>query len=125
VVTSARAYGYVAVPPLCPVVPGQPVCQQPAGLLHKVAVNASFDDPDSSAGPGVYCIRPGSGIDPATAVVVVSTITVTGETGVAQWDQSAAECPAGDLEVQTSVLADGSSGLSLTPNDYSFSFVIP
>ena len=125
-VTSARAYGYITPPPCAfapPASPGTPLCQGPAGSQY--AVNASFDAPDADAGAGTYCIRPGSNIDPSTAVVVVSTMTVTGEPGIAQWDQSAAQCPTGDLEVQTSLIADGSSGPYLMPHDYSFSFVIP
>jgi hypothetical protein len=88
------------------------------------AVDASFDAPNANAVSGTYCIRPGNNIDPSTAVVVVSTMTVPGEIGVAQWS-SAADCPSGDLEVQTSLVTDGSSGLSLTPAQYPFSFVIP
>jgi hypothetical protein len=89
---------------------------------------------------GVYCIDPGSGIDPATAVMVVGedfaaggTDTGSDDVSHAEWNSTPSDCPAGTMEVRTSIgfgsPASGGEtdlgGFELGEFNQPFSFVIP
>jgi hypothetical protein len=90
---------------------------------------------------GVYCVDPGSGIDPTTAVLLVGEDFTFGGTGHSidnvshvEWNSSGAVgCPAGTMQVLTFV-GDGNpasggetdfGGFDLTPVNQGFTFVIP
>jgi hypothetical protein len=105
-------------------------------LLRKKNVTAVTDPSE-----GIFCIDPGSGIDPTTAVMVVGNdfsfgITSTGnnDVSVAEWASIvSANCPAGTMEVRT-FQGDGSppsfgetdfGGFDLFPLSMGFTFVIP
>jgi len=108
---------------------GLPGPQGPAGTGRAYGVTKNIDgtlDPARSknatvrrATTGTYCITPGAGIDPASAVVVASpdfSGPINGKV-VAQFRSSAIDCTAGELEVK--LFEDG------TAKDGWFSFVIP
>jgi hypothetical protein len=91
---------------------------------------------------GVYCITLAAGIDPATAVLLVTsdnqqngTSPAAENVSVVEWDSQVDGCPAGTLEVNTFVYdgdpVDGDAGAADTPgddlvaNNEAFSFAVP
>jgi hypothetical protein len=91
---------------------------------------------------GVYCITLAAGIDPATAVLLVTPDNQQNGTNpgaesvsVVEWDSQVDGCPAGTLEVNTFVYDgddidnDGgtanSAGDDLIVNNEAFSFAVP
>jgi hypothetical protein len=89
---------------------------------------------------GVYCIDPGPGIDPTTAVLSVageslfnSTSDGNDDIGHVEWSSNAPNCPAGAMEVRA-YIGDGrpggggdvdSGGFDMILEDQGFAFVIP
>jgi hypothetical protein len=91
---------------------------------------------------GVYCVTLAAGIDPATAVLLVTpdsqqngTSPTAENVSVVEWDSQVDGCPAGTLEVNTFVY-DGdpidddsgggnTSGDDLIANNEAFSFAVP
>ena len=91
---------------------------------------------------GVYCITLAAGIDPATAVLLVTPDNQQNGTNpgaenvsVVEWDSQVDGCPAATLEVNTFVYdgddidndggAANSAGDDLTVNNEAFSFAVP
>jgi hypothetical protein len=91
---------------------------------------------------GVYCITLAAGIDPATAVLLVTsdsqqngTSPAAENVSVVEWDSQVDGCPAATLEVNTFVYdgdpIDDDSGGANTPgddlvaNNEAFSFAVP
>jgi hypothetical protein len=105
-------------------------------LVRKKNVTAVTHEPAS----GIYCIDPGSGIDPTTAVMVVGEALPYSATSAAfndvshvEWDSTAPDCPVGTMEVRTFVgLADAHTfgetdvgGFTVQQHIQGFTFVIP
>jgi len=94
----------------------------------------------NTAGNGGFCIDPAPGIDPQTAVMVVSTAFETGRTDatnddatLAQWDPANTICPATAMQVRTFIIQGAAQtggeldfgGFDLIGASERFSFVIP
>jgi hypothetical protein len=88
---------------------------------------------------GIYCIDPGSGIDPTTAVMMVGEDfglfngTEGDNVSHVEWDSTPSDCPAGTMQVLT-LVGDGSQGsggeidlggFDLVQLNQPFTFVIP
>ena len=118
----ARAYGRVSA----------------TGVLTRSKNVTSVSHPDN----GLYCIDPASGIDVATAVLIVGpdrngngTDSVAENVSVVSWESTGGACPAGTLKVLTNVYNgdatdddDGGGntiGDDLLPDDEPFAFTIP
>ena len=114
---SARAFGLVS----------------PDGSLSR-SKNATV----THANPGVYCITPAPGIDPATAGVIatpdftndstLSDRTSSNNTAHVEFLSHNSECPAGTLEVDTFEINNSNPGgdhYTVNHKDQSFFFVIP
>jgi hypothetical protein len=89
---------------------------------------------------GIYCIDPGSGINPDTSIMVAGEDVASGltddpadELAHAEWDSSRTSCPAGAMEVETFVGvgvpgtggATDFGGFNVFLIDAPFTFVIP
>jgi hypothetical protein len=104
-------------------------------LVRKKNVTAVTNPVD-----GAYCIDPGSGIDPSTAVMVVGGDNASGVTGETvdrvshvEWRSTLFDCPAGTMEVRI-FIGNGTpptggqldqGGFDLLEGNQGFSFVIP
>jgi hypothetical protein len=125
---TARAYALVE--PLC-----DGCGEAPAGftpLLATHSLNVTLGVPNSGAPPGTWCFVLGGAVEPSTATLVASVLATPGPHShkfaleSARWVSPAADCPAGQIEVQTFGYAVEGGNLVATPDDeVAFSFVVP
>jgi hypothetical protein len=108
---TARAYAVV-----------QPV-QGSATAVDLIAAQTSNITSVSEVKPGVYCLAPAAGIDPAAATAAVSpevSYSSASTPGVVALNAQATDCAAGDFEVETYA----TSGTATTASGYAFTILV-
>lgn len=112
---TARAYGVVSA----------------AGALNSARSKAIASVSKPAGTFGIYCVALAAGIDPASTTIVAvpdNSDPASSSKAIAQVDSSAADCPAGRLEVETRKLAIDTTvpgQIVAHHSDNGFSFVVP